>query len=402
MRNAFSYINKALKMLFNIFLPVILPIFHYQCISFGQFTQYSNQASHIIIVITAFMVYYSAFKQGAKFDTEARNKYFSAENRNIFTALSIAFTRPYLWIVSAATALCYFAIPMRAVTSVLCGGQRDIVSLLIMLCICFALFVILGALATVTASVDWKKDGENQKHYTSSAYYEQAAIIAVVYTLGGTVLIYIFPYVSGITGIFKGLAEAVTVNGLITVLCIIAAIIVLPPLFRALRATAKRKAFIKQLKTACSRKGYELSEIKVPFKSLFQPYKGESFTIKTDKKTYSCKLLCSLKKSVPMVLHEDGRGEHIHTISIGKKGARIEIFRYVKAFDFDYESEHDKILIIVPVSKFMQTNKAGKIFDVDNGEEIGKYKMFAGTGFINALERECIDGARNKNLYKYI
>ena len=249
MKKAFLYISKAVKMIFNILLPVILPIFHYQCISFGQFTQYANQASHIIIVITAFLAYYSAFKQGTKYDTEARDKYFCRENQNIFTALRIAFSRPYLWIVSAATALCYFAIPMRAVTSVLCRGQRDIVSLLIMLCICFALFVILGALATVTASVDWKKDGENQKHYTSSAYYEQAAIIAVVYTLGGTVLIYIFPYVSGRTGIFKGLAEAVTVNGLITVLCIIAAIIVLPPLFRAMRATAKRKAFIKQLKT---------------------------------------------------------------------------------------------------------------------------------------------------------
>ena len=57
MRKAFSYINKALKMLLNIFLPVILPIFHYQCISFGQFTQYSNQASHIIIVITAFIFF---------------------------------------------------------------------------------------------------------------------------------------------------------------------------------------------------------------------------------------------------------------------------------------------------------------------------------------------------------
>ena len=402
MRKAFSYINKALKMLLNIFLPVILPIFHYQCISFGQFTQYSNQASHIIIVIPAFMVYYSAFKQGAKFDTEARNKYFSAENRNIFTALGIAFARPYLWIVSAATALCYFAIPMRAVTSVLCGGQRNTASLLLMLCICLASFLILGVFATVTASADWKKTGSEQKHYTTAAYYEQAAIIAVVYTVGGTVLIYVFPYVSGITGILKGLGEAITVNGLITILCIIAAVILLPPLFRGIRALNKRRAFIKQLKTACSRKGYELSEIKVPFKSLFQPYTGESFTVQTDKKIYSCKLLCSLKKSVPMVLHEDGRGEHIHVISIGKKGARLEIFKYVKAFNFGYESQHDKVLIIVPVSKFMQTNKAGKIFDVDNGEVIGDYKMFAGTGFINALERECIDGAKNKNLYKYI
>jgi hypothetical protein len=39
---------------------------------------------------------------------------------------------------------------------------------------------------------------------------------------------------------------------------------------------------------------------------------------------------------------------------------------------------------------------------MDNGEVIGQYRMYAGTGFINALDRECVDGAKNKNIYKYI
>jgi hypothetical protein len=109
-----------------------------------------------------------------------------------------------------------------------------------------------------------------------------------------------------------------------------------------------------------------------------------------------------MKKRIPMVMYEDGTGEYIHTVNIGKKGAQIEIFRYVKKFNFGYKSENDKIIIVIPVPKFMQMNKSGKIFDIDNGEVIGEYRMFAGTGFINALDRECVDGARNKNLYKYI
>ena len=402
MNKAFAYIRKASVALFNALLPLLVSVICYQFIRFGRVTENSVMPLCTIIVITAFLSYYSLFKQGVKYDLQAKAKYFEAENQNLFTALKIAFSEPYLWIVSAATAAEFFLFEINSFAIVFNNGSTSLLSRLKIAGVCLPVFVLLGVIASVTASKDWKKDGVSNKKYTTSAYYEQAAIAAVAYIMGGTVLVFIFPYISGLTGIFKGLAEAVTVNGIITVLCIIAALVLLPPLFRTIRGISKRRGFIKQLRVACSRKGYELSEIKVPIKSLFQPYCGESFTVKTDKKTYSCKLLCSLKKNVPMVLHEDGKGEHIHIISIGKKGARLEIFRYVKTFNFGYESEHDKVLIVVPVSKFMQTNRAGKIFDVDNGEVIGSYKMFAGTGFINALERECIDGARNKNLYKYI
>jgi len=402
MKKVFSYIRKGSTVLLNALLPLLVSVICYQFIRFGRVTENSVMPLCAIIVVTAFLSYYSLFKQGVKYDLQAKAKYLEAENQNLFTALKIAFTTPYLWIVSCVTALEFFIFEISSFAIVFNNGSTHLLSRLKIAGICIPVFVLLGIIASLTASKDWKKDGESNKKYTSAAYYEQAAIAVVAYIMGGTVLVYISPYFMGITGILKGLGEAITVNGIITVVCIVGALVILPPLFRAVRGISKRKAFIKQLINACSRRGYELSEIKVPFKSLFQPYTGESFTVKTDKKTYSCKLLCCLKKRIPLVLHEDGKGEHIHVISIGKKGARLEIFRYVKTFNFGYESEHDKVLIVVPVSKFMQTNRAGKIFDVDNGEEIGKYKMFAGTGFINALERECIDGARNKNLYKYI
>ncbi len=402
MEKFFSYIRKGSVILLNALLPLLVSVITYQFIRFGRVTENSVRTLCIVIVVTAFFAFYSLFKQGVKYDLQAKAKYFEQENQNLFTALKIAFSGKYLYIVCGVTAAEFFLFKISAFSIVFNNGSTSLLSRLKIAGICLPVFLLLGIIASLTASKDWKKDGESNKKYTPAAYYEQAAIALVAYIMGGTVLVFVFPYISGITGILKGLAEAITVNGLITIFCIIAAVIIVPPLFRAIRALNKRKAFIKQLKTACSRKGYELSEIKVPFKSLFQPYTGESFTVKTDKKTYSCKMLCCLKKRIPLVLHEDGKGEHIHVISIGKKGARIEIFRYVKTFNFGYESQHDKVLIVVPVSKFMQTNRAGKIFDVDNGEEIGKYKMFAGTGFINALERECIDGARNKNLYKYI
>lgn len=397
-----GYIRRITAILLNILFPMLTAIIHFQFIIFGRLTEASARELCLVVVIISFFAYYSLFKQGTKYDLQARDEYLTAENKNIFTALKIAFTRQYLWIVSAVTTVQFFVFKISAFAAVFNNGSTSALARLKVAGICLPLFILLGVIATLTASRDWKKDGEDNKKYSSAAYFEQIAIAAGAYIIGGVVLVYLFPYFSGLTGIFKGLAEALTVNGVLTVLSVVAAVIIVPPVIRFVRGLLKRRSFLKQLKTACSRKGYTLSEVKVPYKSLFQPYAGESFTVQTDKKTYSCKLICGMKKRIPMVLYEDGTGEYIHAFNIGKKGAQIEIFRYVKKFNFGYESENDKIIIVLPVPKFMQMNKAGKIFDMDNGDVIGDCRMYAGTGFINALERECVDGARNKNLYKYI
>lgn len=402
MEKTFGYIRKGAAMLLNILFPMLTAVVHFQFILFGRLTEASARDLCWVIAAVSFFAYYSLFKQGVKYDTDLRDRYLDAENQNLFTALKIAFTSPYLWIVSAVTALEFFLIKISAFAVVFNNGAATALARLKIAGICLPLFLVLGVIAFLTASRDWKKDGRDSKKYSAAAYYEQMAIAVGAYLIGGVVLVYLFPYFSGLTGIFKGLADAITLNGLLTGLSVIAALIIVPPVIRSVRGLLKRKSFFKQLERVCREKGYTLSEIKVPYKSLFQPYAGESFTIQTDKKTYSCKLICGMKKRIPMVLYEDGTGEYIHAFHIGKKGAQIEIFRYVKKFSFAYESENDKILIVLPVPKFMQMNKAGKIFDMDNGEIIGQYRMYAGTGFINALDRECVDGAKNKNIYKYI
>ena len=383
-------------------IPLLITIVIFQVSFFTRIADYYTDTTCFLIAAVTFFTFYSLFKQTVKYDSDLRIPYLEKGGMGLKEKLGFIFKNYEFWVVTVFTSLLFFAVPLKAFTFSIAGGKTDIVSKLKTLALCLPLFVLLGALSSLTAMKDWDKGTTKKKGYSTVAYIEEIAIIAGVYTMGGVVLVMVFPYVSGITEVFKGIESVMTKNSVIAIIVILLALIIIPPAVRALRGLIKRKAFIKQLAKSCREKGYILSDIKVPYSSLFSPYAGESFTVQTDKKTYSCKLMCGLKKNVPMLLYENGTGEYVHTLSIGRKGAKIEIFRYVKKFNFGYESENDKLLIVVPVPKFVQMNKSGKVFEMDNGEVIGDYKLFAGTGFINALERECIDGARNKNLYKYI
>lgn len=383
-------------------IPLLMTVLIFQIAFFTRIADYYTDVTCSLIAAVAFFAFYSLFKQTVKYDADLRIPYLEKGGMKITEKLGSIFKNHEFWVITVFTSLLFFAVPLKAFTVSVAGGKTDILSKLKILAVCLPLFILLGAAASFTAMKDWDKGNTKKKGYSTVAYIEEIAIISGVYAMGGVVLVMVFPYFSGVTEVFKGLESVMTKNSVIAITVILLALIIVPPAVRALRGLAKRKAFIKHLEKSCKEKGYTLSEIKVPYGSLFNPYAGESFTVQTDKKTYSCKLMCGLKKNVPMLLYENGTGEYIHTVSIGRKGARIEIFRYVKKFNFGYESENDKLLIVVPVPRFVQMNKAGKVFEMDNGEVIGDYRLFAGTGFINALERECIDGARNKNLYKYI
>lgn len=390
------------KLLILSFIPLVITVVVFQVSFFLWVAEYYTDTTCYVIVAVALFTFYSLCKQTFKFDESIRVPYLEKGLQSFSEKAKTVLKRYDFWVISCFTALLFFAVPLKSFTVVLAGNKTDILSKLKILAFCLPVFTLLNFLAALAAMKDWDKGSTGKKGYSKAAFAEEIAVITGVYTIGGVVLVLLFPYVSGITDIFKGTEGVFSSNTVTAIAVILLAIIIIPPAVRTVRALLKRRAFIKQLKKVCEQKEYILSDIKVPYGSLFQPYSGESFTVKTDKKTYSCKLICGIKKNVPVTLYENGTGEYIHTFNIGAKGAKVELFRYVKKFNFGYESQHDKVVISVPVPRFMQMNKAGKIFPVDNGEEIGDYRLFAGTGFINALERECVDGARNKNMYKYI
>ncbi len=77
-----------------------------------------------------------------------------------------------------------------------------------------------------------------------------------------------------------------------------------------------------------------------------------------------------------------GAGVWIHYFRIRGK----EIFKYVDRFEYDFESENEKILIISPAPKeiFLGENHIRR--RIDTGDSIGNYKIFNEKGFLRSLE----------------
>ena len=69
----------------------------------------------------------------------------------------------------------------------------------------------------------------------------------------------------------------------------------------------------------------------------------------------------------------------------------LELFRYTTKTDFSFESEHQRVLIVNPVPYALFAGTESHACPIDNGDTVGAYKVFAGTAFLNALERNCVE-----------
>jgi hypothetical protein len=87
------------------------------------------------------------------------------------------------------------------------------------------------------------------------------------------------------------------------------------------------------------------------------------------------------------LLSEGGICTFVHTLIVFK----IKIFSYNTTFKFDFDADGQKLIIINPVPNDIMNAYDGSVTTLDNGDVIGGYKIFTASGFLNALERNCID-----------
>ena len=186
-------------------------------------------------------------------------------------------------------------------------------------------------------------------------------------------------------------------------------------LFKLLRALRIRYAFLQNLRKRCEKNGFILSEIKRPYRSLLRLKEGPDFTVTANGKRYDCRLLAGLSRGSAMALSPDGIAFVIHVIGLrilprrqmhtsaeffgGTRHAlgghawytHMELFRFTTKSDFSFSGAGKKILIVNPVPYALFAGTECAAAPIDNGEHVGDYTVFAGTAFLNALERDCID-----------
>ncbi|MBR2621353.1 MAG: hypothetical protein IKC97_03155 [Clostridia bacterium] len=210
-------------------------------------------------------------------------------------------------------------------------------------------------------------------------------LLVIVYPLGVMgVYVLIFPFVS----YGKLLLQYWPV--LLGIILAIAAIYYI-------RALRKRRRLILGMRKICAQKGYSLSHIRRPYLNLFFPQTGADFTLQTDKQCYECKMIGAVSGN-RMLFDMHGEVKIMHLVRFrflqrfrtGANALTMENALFSISLDYAFESDYKKCLIVCPTApETILTTSMGNA-PVDTGSAIGEYTVYSTTGFINAIDRDCL------------
>ncbi len=216
----------------------------------------------------------------------------------------------------------------------------------------------------------------------------------------------IMAYLS-VFGIFGTFFDGMMVIGIIAV---IASVILLVFLFTMLHAIRIRKKLLKKLKKVAESSGYELSEISRPYASLFKPINECNFTLKYGDRIFSCRFVGSYLHRAPMYFTSNKHAHYLHRF-----GTKNHHFDFLREFEYDFEGEGDKIIILNPVPKCAYATQSTYVdhawYDDDKlvsvlpgknkkstdgarklepGDRIWDYGIYNTSSFIGAIDRKCL------------
>ncbi|MBQ2826643.1 MAG: hypothetical protein IJF13_05415 [Clostridia bacterium] len=157
--------------------------------------------------------------------------------------------------------------------------------------------------------------------------------------------------------------------------------------FVYLRALLKRKAFMSSLKRLCERDGIIFSSVRGVYSSVFIKKPGISFSLMKNGRCYDCKFLSGTFYGSPIIFSENGDALCKHTFRL----LRFELFSVLSRIDYGFESENEKILIVLPVPKDIYVSDGdSQPRPADTGDKAGDYRIYNATGFLGGLERDSI------------
>ena len=189
------------------------------------------------------------------------------------------------------------------------------------------------------------------------------------------------------------------------VILVVAAIFLLSLSFMYARAIRIRRRFLKRLKKLCRDENITISEIKRPYCSLFTQKRADfQFTVEMRGRVYACKMIGAMAKNAPMLFCDRDTG--YFKFGYQFRGKDIVFWREWFTHSFDAPDADKRIIIVTPAPRQMRAVQMHTLFATDNVTFISEGKgvrtldnasvlydatVFSGSGFINALKRDCLD-----------
>ena len=340
-----------------------------------------------------YLVLYSAMRLVTVHNQPLRTKYYSLKHRpkKLPEKLLFFLKDPFTQLTTALFAAIHFLVPINAlimpIMDIFPGATthqgKQIAIVLLHLILLYAVTM----MAQLTAMAYWFNNRPNDSTPNPTKKKASNGFHGELYRT-------FFIYLGGTLGLCNGLPILISLFPLFKELLtnpftcfVIVCIVVIPLVYRPIRAIFKRRAFLRQLDEVCRRNNIAISEIDLPYRSIFSITDHESFTVTLKGKRYACKLIGAIRRNSPLGIFQGGKG----AIATHVRFARVTIFSRVTQFEFGFDSEDPKILIINPIPKQIYYTEGVKTTPLDNGDVVDGYKVYTAHGFLGALERSCLD-----------
>ncbi len=209
-------------------------------------------------------------------------------------------------------------------------------------------------------------------------------------------------------------------------------IIIVPFCVRNVITLKRRRKFYRTFVRAATERGWCVEGVNNPIRSAVVYRPGASFTVSKGEKRYSVRLASVKRRGRPVYISPEGYYTVKHTVSFLK----ITLFHIMTDTEYAFESDATKLVVFSPMPKRLYINYGrtdtapddgdggslptavviraaitgggsrgrsihgpGYVSDVDRGiikpfetgECIGEYKFFTPSGFISAMENDCLD-----------
>ena len=335
-----------------------------------------------ICLVTVCLISHSILHVITKHNNDLREKYRSCGSKlDLKERLTFAFRESGMILKSLIASLIYIIMPIRwtnPALAVIFNTDVFSVNKFIALSVFLPILFIIALLSHLSAYGYWWRCS-NQMFYGKKVIIKNALTIALTYTIGEFFIINALAFFDSNKHIIKQLLTYKTLIALLIPIILITAYIYLRALF-------KRNKCIKQLIKICCEKGYALTGIQYPYRSVFKVCEGESFKVGIGNKTYSCKFIGTLDSLTPLALYPNG------TMVFLDKNP----FKVTTIYKFAYKSDCPQILVLNPTPRHVYAHQEGnRLAKVDNGDRVGNYKLYTATAFLRALELDVLD--RNIN-----
>lgn len=348
-----------------------------------------DRTKSMICALPLVLSYYSVARAYFVDDTAARADFDAAMPFGIRGRLSYTLRRIPFLIHIAVVTLCVVILPLSfgygsLVKAVFGDAERTpAAEKLVSVVIAVPALLLLSTIAHNSACKQWERRrrsehyGGNTSDQGKDYLLRQLITVELAHIAAGFMLPVLLP---AIIPLFK-LPPALY----ITAASLIAAVIIFLRGVEYLSAYLKRRKFIRKLKYLCTVSSFELSNIKRPYASLFRDKDEPSFTVHARGEIYDCKLIGAARRRSTMVVTPT---DAAYRRSFSLRG--VKLFDIYKPFDYHFVSVHNKILIALPFPVTAHKSEGGIVSEITTGDRIGDYYLYNSSGFLNALERDCI------------